>query len=130
MFTANQIEEIRKKLSAIGIKDTELPITKELNGNETMAIVQEGQNKQVPFSEIIGRIMDNVICYVKQEIDKILPPDGFDWVLCKKPMSMEGYQYIVYKRDEDGKLVPVMTSDTYPIVKIEAIEDSDSEESE
>lgn len=47
MFTSNQIEEIRKKLILQGKKDSSFNTAETLNGDETVAIVQQGQNKNV-----------------------------------------------------------------------------------
>ena len=56
MFTSSQIEEIRKKLQLGGVKDTQFPIAESLKGNETMAIVQQGQNKQLRLKTFIEKV--------------------------------------------------------------------------
>lgn len=56
MFTSSQIEEIRKKLQLEGRKDTSFPLAGPLKGNETMAIVQQGQNKQLGLKTLIEKI--------------------------------------------------------------------------
>lgn len=56
MFTSNQIEEIRKKLQLGGIKDTNFPQAGPLKGNETMAIVQQGQNRQLGLKTFIEKV--------------------------------------------------------------------------
>lgn len=56
MFTSNQIEEIRKKLQLSGIKDTNFPLAGPLKGNETMAIVQQGQNRQLSLKAFIEKV--------------------------------------------------------------------------
>lgn len=56
MFTSNQIEEIRKKLQLGGAKDTSFPLAGPLKGNETMAIVQQGQNRQLGLKTFIEKV--------------------------------------------------------------------------
>ena len=56
MFTYNQIEEIKRKLQLIGRKDTSFPLADPLNGNEIIAIVQQGQNKQLGLKTLIEKI--------------------------------------------------------------------------
>ena len=56
MFTYNQIEEIKRKLQLIGRKDTSFPLAEPLNGNEIIAIVQQGQNKQLGLKTLIEKI--------------------------------------------------------------------------
>lgn len=56
MFTSSQIEEIRKKLQLEGRKDTSFPLAGPLKGNETMAIVQQGQNKQLGLKTLIEKV--------------------------------------------------------------------------
>lgn len=56
MFTSNQIEEIRKKLQLGGVKDTSFPPAGPLKGNETMAIVQQGQNRQLGLKTLIEKV--------------------------------------------------------------------------
>ena len=58
MFTSNQIEEIRQKLqlSSSSVKDTQFPIAEALQGEERLAIVQGGRNKQLPIRNFIDSI--------------------------------------------------------------------------
>lgn len=58
MFTRDQIEEIKKKLVAFGTKDTQLLDAHKLDGNEIVAIVQDGENRKIPLSSIIGLLSD------------------------------------------------------------------------
>ena len=58
MFTRDQIEEIKKKLVAFGTKDTQLLDAHKLDGNEIVAIVQDGENRKIPLSSIIGMLSD------------------------------------------------------------------------
>ena len=53
-FTKAQIEEIRKQLATMGVRDTDLPdVTAPLNGDEIVAIVQNGENRKVPIRTLI-----------------------------------------------------------------------------
>lgn len=56
MFTSSQIEEIRKKLQLGGAKDTQFPLADSLKGNETVAIVQQGINKQLGIKAFIESV--------------------------------------------------------------------------
>lgn len=52
-FTKAQIEEIRKQLATMGVRDTDLPVAHELDGDEIVAIVQEGINKKIGVRKLI-----------------------------------------------------------------------------
>ena len=52
-FTPAQIEEIRKQLATLGVRDTDLPYAHELDGDEIVAIVQDGINKKVGVRTLI-----------------------------------------------------------------------------
>lgn len=56
MFTSNQIEEIRKKLQLGGAKDTQFPLANSLKGNETIAIIQQGVNKQLGLKTLLESV--------------------------------------------------------------------------
>ena len=60
MFTRDQIEEIKKKLIMLGTKDTQFPDAYKLNGEEIVAIVQDGENRKIPLSSIINDDFINV----------------------------------------------------------------------
>lgn len=60
MFTRDQIEEIKSKLIMLGTKDTQFPDAHKLNGEEIIAIVQDGENKKIPLSSIINDDFINV----------------------------------------------------------------------
>ena len=51
-FTKAQIEEIRKQLATMGVRDTDLPPVTEMTGEEIVAIVQDGINKQVGIAKL------------------------------------------------------------------------------
>ena len=53
-FTKAQIEEIRKQLATLGVRDTDLPdVNAPLSGDELVAIVQNGINKKVGVRKLI-----------------------------------------------------------------------------
>lgn len=52
-FTKAQIEEIRKQLATLGVRDTDLPNASPLSGDEIVAIVQGGINKKVGVRKLI-----------------------------------------------------------------------------
>lgn len=52
-FTKAQVEEIRKQLATLGVRDTDLPYAHELDGDEIVAIVQNGINKKVGIRTLI-----------------------------------------------------------------------------
>lgn len=56
MFTSNQIEEIRMKLQLGGTKDTQFPLAGSLKGNETIAIIQQGVNKQLGLKALLESV--------------------------------------------------------------------------
>lgn len=54
IFTQEQIQEIHSRLGRLGIKDTDLPPAHEIDGSETIAIVQDSANKKMPLSSILN----------------------------------------------------------------------------
>ena len=52
-FTPSQIEEIRKQLATLGVRDLDLPIANELVGDEFVAIVQDGVNRRIGLRKLI-----------------------------------------------------------------------------
>lgn len=61
MFTREQIREISKRLSELGIKDTDLEEVDKISSNDVIAIVQDGVNKKVSIKELISSIGNSVI---------------------------------------------------------------------
>ena len=53
MFTKEEIDEIKKKLNLMGVKDTQFSKAEALTGNETIAFVQNKKNVQLPLKELI-----------------------------------------------------------------------------
>lgn len=57
IFTQEQIEELKKRLFHYGIKDSQLPLTKfPLRPEDTIAIVQDGENRNLPISHFIDEL--------------------------------------------------------------------------
>lgn len=53
LFTQEQIEEIIKRISITGIKDTQFPeATLPLKGNELITLIQGGENKIAALEEL------------------------------------------------------------------------------
>lgn len=61
MFTREQIHEISKRLSELGIKDTDLEEVDKISSDDVIAIVQNGVNKRVSVKELISLIGNSVI---------------------------------------------------------------------
>lgn len=61
MFTREQIREISKRLSELGIKDTDLEKVDKISSDDVIAIVQDGVNKKVSIKELISQIGNSVI---------------------------------------------------------------------
>ena len=52
IFTQEQINEIKQRLALSGSKDLQLPLANlPLSGEETIALVQQGENKRVSIEE-------------------------------------------------------------------------------
>lgn len=57
IFTQEQINEIKHRLALSGIKDSQLPLVgADLNGEEYLVIIQDGQNKRIPLSSVISNV--------------------------------------------------------------------------
>lgn len=61
MFTREQIREISKRLSELGIKDTDLEEVDKISSDDVIAIVQNGVNKKVSIRELISSMGNSVI---------------------------------------------------------------------
>lgn len=55
-FTREDINKIHRGLLSLSIKDTELPSTIDVTTNDTLAIVQDGKNKQINIKEFFNNI--------------------------------------------------------------------------
>ena len=55
-FTREDINKIYQALPKLGIKDSELPRTSDVKNDDTLAIVQDGENKQINVREFLNQI--------------------------------------------------------------------------
>ena len=55
-FTREDINKIYQALLKLGIKDSELPETSDVKNDDTLAIVQDGRNKQINVREFLNQI--------------------------------------------------------------------------
>ena len=61
MFTTGQIKEIAQRLEAMGKKDSQFPLVTSLNGGETVAVVQNGENKRINLGDIFRPFQDYIV---------------------------------------------------------------------
>ncbi len=55
-FTREDIDKIYQGLLARGIKDSEFPETNGVKVDDTLAIIQDGENKQINVREFLDQI--------------------------------------------------------------------------
>lgn len=56
MFTKEQIYEISKRLSELGIKDTNMEETDKVSSDDIIAIVQDGVNKKASIRKVLSSV--------------------------------------------------------------------------
>lgn len=61
MFTKEQIYEISKRLSELGIKDTNMEETDKISSDDIIAIVQDGVNKKASIGNVLSSVRGTVI---------------------------------------------------------------------
>lgn len=61
MFTKEQIYEISKRLSELGIKDTDMEETDKISSDDIIAIVQGGVNKKASIGKVLSLVEGSVI---------------------------------------------------------------------
>lgn len=61
MFTREQIHEISKRLSELGIKDTDMEETDKISSDDIIAIVQDGVNKKASIGKVLSLVEGPVI---------------------------------------------------------------------
>ena len=61
MFTREQIREISKRLSELGIKDTDMEETDKISSDDIIAIVQDGVNKKASIGKVLSLVGGSVI---------------------------------------------------------------------
>lgn len=60
MFTKEQIYEISKRLSELGIKDTDMEETDKISSDDIIAIVQDGVNKKASIGKVLSLVEGSV----------------------------------------------------------------------
>ena len=55
-FTREDIDKIQQGLLSLGVKDSELPEVNNITNSDTLAIVQDGKNKQINIIEFFNNI--------------------------------------------------------------------------
>lgn len=56
MFTKEQIYEISKRLSELGIKDTDMEEADKISSDDIITIVQNGVNKKASIREVLSSV--------------------------------------------------------------------------
>ena len=63
IITKNQLEEIRRGLAVLGVRDTDLPDATTLTGAELVAIVQGNENRKVAVGDLFGKYLEDMLPY-------------------------------------------------------------------
>lgn len=78
--------------------------------------------------EFVEQLKQYLTEYIDKKLKGLLPPDGYEFVIVKKPEHPlpDGYDYVVYA-NQDGELVKVCTMDNEPVIRriSEGIENPD-----
>lgn len=78
--------------------------------------------------EFVEQLKQYLTEYIDEKLKGLLPPDGYEFVIVKKPEHPlpDGYDYVVYA-NQDGELVKVCTMDNEPVIRriSEGIENPD-----
>ena len=61
MFTKEQIYEISKRLSELGIKDTDMEEVDKISSDDVIAIVQNGVNKNASIKKVLSSVGSPVV---------------------------------------------------------------------
>ena len=79
MFTKKQLEEIRRGLALLGVKDTDFPTADNLTGAELVAIVQNGENKTISVGELFHDYLEDMLDYAARGLsaDEIAQAHGY-----------------------------------------------------
>lgn len=107
MFTSDQINEIKNKLQLFGKKDSSFPKVDKCYSDDSIAIVQEGTNKQISIGKLLNSIsieyidscLDSLINnLLKVKLVTELPPEGDPTVIYLVPSEQteEGNLYTEY----------------------------------
>lgn len=70
MFTKEQIEEIRKKLSLTAKKDSQFPLTEIINNVDEVAILQNFENKRISIATLISHTENEIIPQFAELLDE------------------------------------------------------------
>lgn len=107
MFTSDQINEIKNKLQLFGKKDSSFPKVDKCYSDDSIAIVQEGTNKQISIGKLLNSIsieyidscLDSLINnLLKVKLVTELPPEGDPTIIYLVPSEQteEGNLYTEY----------------------------------
>lgn len=107
MFTSDQINEIKNKLQLFGKKDSSFPKVDKCYSDDSIAIVQEGTNKQISIGKLLNSIsieyIDNCLDSLINNLLKVklvteLPPEGDPTIIYLVPneQTEEGNLYTEY----------------------------------
>lgn len=69
MFTQQQINEIAKRLEAMGKKDSQFPLVKAIDGKESISVLQNMQNKQMSVSSLTDYLINTLIPQIQKMLD-------------------------------------------------------------
>lgn len=103
-FTKQQIEEIRQRLSASAIKDSQLPSAESIGEEDIFAIAQNGTSKKVRFSQMVEVIAD----ILEQDIIETIPSINDDDDKDELVITIDGVQYLVPREKVAAPKSPVL----------------------
>lgn len=63
IITKKQLEEIRRGLAVLGVRDSDLPNATTLTGAELVAIVQGNENRKVAVGDLFGKYLEGMLPY-------------------------------------------------------------------
>lgn len=120
MFTKTQIEEIAKKLAAMGKKDSQFKVANSLGGSEYFPILQNGENKKLSLIKLINYTKNSIVPDIENaintakdeilaEIAKMTNEDVTLSVVCDIPNAK------IYLNGKLGTSVTVKASDLVSI---------------
>ena len=84
-ITKKQLEEIRKGLAMLGVRDTDLPDASVLTGTELVAIVQDGENRIVPIGDLFGKYLEGMLPYAVRGLSayEVAVANGFEGTIAE-----------------------------------------------
>ena len=63
IITKKQLEEIRRGLAVLGVRDTDMPPARPLSGDEKVAIVQGGENRLASLADMFEKYYEDILDY-------------------------------------------------------------------